>query len=169
MASSAAAPRQHDKRRFQTIYPQYIDANIPPSSGRRISLSHAVANPSLEEMMSALLSLGFKQCFVDPMKSLPSMQSKARLVPAPRGCVKVAIKAPQDEHYVKKSEFDQQTRAAVVDELPNRSTVMRRMAALIKERNPARPPVPNIEAIVAQAMAPQVTTKSSGPASSKKK
>ncbi len=167
--STPAVARQYDKRRFQTIYPQYIDANLHPSDGRRISACQAVANPSLEEIMSALLSLGFKECFVDPTKSLPAAQAQARMVPAPRGCVKVAIKAPSDQHYIKKSEFDTQSRAVMVEGLPNRSTVMRRVAALIKERNPVRPPVPSMEAIIAQAMGPLITTKAGAASSSRKK
>ncbi len=168
MASPAAA-RQYDKKRFQTIYPQYIDANLLPSDGRRISACQAVVHPTLEEMIAALHTLGFKDCFVDPMKSLPAAQAQARMVPALRGCIKVAIKVPIDQHYVKKSEFDMQTRAAMVESSPNRSTVMRQMAAIIKERNPTRPTIPSMESIVAQVMGPVITTKGAAAASSSRK
>ena len=167
----AAAARSYDKRRYQTIYPQYIDANLLPRDGRRLSVAQAVANPSLEEILGALLQLGFKDCFVDPTKSLPPAQAQARMVPAPRGCVKVAIKAPVDQHYIKKSEFDVQTRAVIVEDSPNRSTVMRQVAALIKERTPVRPPVPSLEGLILAAMGASSTGKAAvaAAASSRKK
>lgn len=139
MSRAPSASPPGNKRAYQTIYPQYLDANLLPREGRRLTATQAVANPSVEEILTALRDLGFSAAFVDLSKSLPCAQSQAKQVPAPRGCVKVAIKAPKEEHYIKKSEFDVETRLAIKEGFPNKMEVMRRVAEKIKAKNAVRP------------------------------
>lgn len=135
----AAKPNAKD---YQTIFPQYIDAQLAPSDGRRLTKAKAVANPSIEEILTAVKELGFAKAYIDPVKSLPAAQSQDRCIPPPRGCVKVQIKAPRSEHYVKKSEFDKETRAAIVDAVPTKAQLLVKIAELIKAKSAggARPP-----------------------------
>lgn len=71
------------------IYPQYIDATLTPSLGRRTTLQHAVAHPTLDEMFNAAKALGFTDVFADPTKSLPRAQSQPFCIPPLRGVIKV--------------------------------------------------------------------------------
>lgn len=128
-----------DKKKYQTIFPQYIDANLAPKDGRRLTKTQSVESPTLEEMVMALRQLGYNEVYVNPRASLPCAQSQLRQVPAPRGCLKVAIKLPVDVHYIKKSEFDVQTRGVAVEGLGNKSEVLRKMAEIIKARGITRP------------------------------
>ncbi|CUG87497.1 signal recognition particle 19, putative [Bodo saltans] len=128
-----------DKKKYQTIFPQYIDANLGPKYGRRLTKTQSVESPTLEEMVLSLRQLGYTEVYVNPRASLPCAQSQLRQVPAPRGAIKVAIKLPADAHYIKKSDFDVQTRDITVEGLPNKSEVLRRMAEIIKTRVVNRP------------------------------
>lgn len=138
-SSASGRPNEENKKNFQTIYPQYIDASLGPKDGRRLTKSQSVVCPTLEEMIVAARALGFQQSFIDPTKSLPCAQSQLRQVPAPRGCLKVAVKQPVDVHYIKKSEFDVQTRGCVVDGVINKYELMRKICEHIKAKGGVRP------------------------------
>lgn len=137
--TSSSNSKVYDKKKFQTIFPQYLDSSLAPAEGRRLTKSQSVQCPTLEEIVKALIHLGYRDVFVDPVRSLPCAQSQARQVPAPRGCVKVAIKEPTDVHYIKKSEFDVQQRASTVDGISSKMEVLRRISAIIKSNGQTRP------------------------------
>lgn len=138
-SSSSSSRGGYDKLKYQTIYPQNIDANLTPSEGRKITQCQSVVCPTLEEMLIAARNLGFADSFVDPTKSLPCSQSQLRQVPAPRGCLRVAVKAPASAHYVKKSDFDTQTRGLINEDIPNKYVVMRKISEMIKAKGGVRP------------------------------
>jgi signal recognition particle subunit SEC65 len=109
-------------RSAHTIYPQYIDATLSPEQGRRTTLQHAVAHPTLDEIFQALKHMGFTTVFCDPRKSLPKSQSQPYCIPPLRGVMKVVIKdGPSDG-----------AKAAVVAKDPNESSVLRGIADFIK-------------------------------------
>ncbi|KAG5507118.1 hypothetical protein JKF63_05864 [Porcisia hertigi] len=143
------APRLYDKKAYQTIYPQYIDSYLTPSEGRRVTKSQGVEHPTMEEILLALRVLGYKDVLVDQARSYPRSQSTPKFPTVPRGCIKVAIKTPVDEHYIKKSDFDTQTRNAVVANIESKQELLRRLAALIKENAPNRPTLATVEDVVA--------------------
>lgn len=143
------APRSYDKKAYQTIYPQYIDASITPSEGRRLTKTQGVEHPTMDEMLLALRVLGYKNLIVDPARSYPRSQSTVKFPMVPRGCIKVAIKTPLDEHYIKKSDFDTQTRNAVVPGIESKQELLRRVATLIKEKVPNRPQMASVEDVIA--------------------
>lgn len=145
--------RSYDKKAFQTLFPQYLDSNLTPSEGRRLTKAQSVSLPTLEEIASALSQLGYKEIIIDRSKSLPCSQGSDRFSVVPRGCVKVAIKRPVDEHYIKKSEFDTQTRNAVVPGIESKQEVLRRVAAIIKAKGGQRPEMPTVASILT-AMTP---------------
>jgi signal recognition particle subunit SEC65 len=109
-------------RSAHTIYPQYIDATLSPEQGRRTTLQHAVAHPTLDEIFQALKHMGFTTVFCDPRKSLPKSQSQPYCIPPLRGVMKVVIKDGPSEG----------AKAAVVAKYPNESSVLRGIADFIK-------------------------------------
>nr|CCC94419.1 unnamed protein product [Trypanosoma congolense IL3000] len=129
------APKSYDKRAYQTIFPQYLDSDLRPRAGRRLTRTQSVKDPSLKEIALALKELGYTDIIVDPSPSLPCSQSSATYVCAPKGCIKVAIKRPQGEHYIAKSEFDTQTRGVTVPDIPTKMELLRRVAAVIKSQH----------------------------------
>lgn len=131
-ATSAAEP---NKKTMQVIYPQYIDSNVPPREGRRVSLQHAVSSPNVNEIAEALKALGYSSIHYDRDRSLPCAQSQARMNPAPKGCLRVAIKTPSDEHYIRKSEFDTNTRGPVVASVPNKNRLLIKICEYIKRKH----------------------------------
>ncbi|GET88052.1 hypothetical protein, conserved [Leishmania tarentolae] len=142
------APRSYDKKAYQTIYPQYLDSYLTPSEGRRLTKSQGVEHPTMDEILHALRVLGYKDVIVDPARSYPRSQSTTKFPMTPRGCIKVAIKTPVDVHYIKKSDFDTQTRSAVVNNIDTKQELLRRLAALIKEKVPNRPQLATVEEII---------------------
>ncbi len=127
------------KTKFQTIWPQYMDSRLTPELGRRVSKKQGVPDPNPGEIQRALVQLGFADAFVEPAMSYPGAQSQWYCIPAQRGCVKVSIKAPASEHYIKKSEFDTKTRASRVEGLDSKHQVLVRVAEIIKELPDRRP------------------------------
>ncbi|CAJ1022154.1 SRP19 protein, putative [Leishmania lindenbergi] len=142
-------PRSYDKKAYQTIYPQYLDSNLTPSEGRRLTKSQGVEHPTIDEILHALRVLGYKDVIVDPARSYPRSQSTTKFPVVPRGCIRVSIKTPVDEHYIKKSDFDTQQRSAVMDSIDTKQELLRRVATLIKERAPKRPHLSTVEDIIA--------------------
>ncbi|KPA82930.1 hypothetical protein ABB37_02680 [Leptomonas pyrrhocoris] len=142
-------PANYNKKAYQTLYPQYIDSSLTPSEGRRLTKEQGVENPSMDEMLLALRVLGYKDVVVEPKASYPRSQSTSKFPMVPRGCIKVAVKTPMDEHYIKMSDFDTQTRSAVVAGIESKQELLRRMAALIKEKVPERPKMITVEEIIA--------------------
>lgn len=140
-ARAASAPaRSFDKRKYQTIYPHYLDANLKPAEGRRLTLAQSVHSPEAPEIVDALRRLGFTDCFFDHSKAFPRLQSSPLIVPpGPRGCVRVAIKAPLSEHYVRRSEFDTRTRGVLLESAPTKLEVLRQVAAIIRTNGRPRP------------------------------
>jgi signal recognition particle subunit SRP19 len=66
------------------IWPSYIDSQVPRSRGRKVSLSHAVPAPTVDEIVRAARELG-----LDPVveeKPYPRLwyQVRARVVVAKR-------------------------------------------------------------------------------------
>ena len=160
------AAKSYDKLKYQTIYPQYIDSSLLPREGRRVTKVQGVADPRNDEIIAALREIGFSDSFVDRTKSLPCSQSQARQMPAPRGCVKVAIKAPSSQHYVKKSEFDKQTRDLVVDGFETKGSVMRCVADIIAANRGTRESLePKRETAVATTAAAAATSVPNAPVS----
>ncbi|RHW68899.1 SRP19 protein [Trypanosoma brucei equiperdum] len=122
----------YDKRAYQTIYPQYLDAELTPHDGRRLTRTQAVDDPTTKEVVEALKELGYTDIFVEPSASFPRSQGSIKYIMPPKGCVKVAIKRPKGEHYIPKSDFDTQTRGVTVEDIPNKMELLRRVSALIK-------------------------------------
>ena len=142
-------PPNYNKKTYQTIYPQYLDSYLTPSEGRRLTKAQSVEHPSMDEILLALRVLGYTNVVLDPKASYPRSQSTDKFPVVPRGCVKVAIKTPVDEHYIKKSDFDTQTRNAAVDGIESKQELLRRIAALIKEKVPNRPKLVTVEEVIA--------------------
>ncbi|KPI89728.1 hypothetical protein ABL78_1108 [Leptomonas seymouri] len=138
-----------EKKAYQTIYPQYIDSSLTPRDGRRLTKAQSVALPSVDEMMLALRVLGYENALFDPKASYPRSQSSGKFPMVPRGCIKVAIKAPVEEHYTGKSELDTQTRHVTVPGIESKQELLRRIAALIKEKVPNRPRMTTVEEAIA--------------------
>ncbi|KAG5480634.1 hypothetical protein LSCM1_06338 [Leishmania martiniquensis] len=160
LAPAPMAPHSYDKKAYQTIYPQYLDSYLTPSEGRRLTKSQGVEHPTIDEIALALRLLGYKNILVDPARSYPRSQGTTKFPMVPRGCIRVAIKTPADEHYVKKSDFDTQRRGAVVDSIENKQELLRRIAALIKEKAPGRPQLATVaDVIAAYNLTPQPKTK----------
>jgi signal recognition particle subunit SRP19 len=142
-------PANYNKKAYQTIYPQYIDSCLTPSEGRRLTKAQGVDHPTMDEMLLALRVLGYTDVVVETKASYPRSQSTDKFPMVPRGCIKVAVKTPADEHYIKKSDFDTQTRNAVVPGIESKQELLRRIAALIKEKVPNRPKLITVEEIIA--------------------
>lgn len=49
-----------EAKRWQAIYPSYIDSKIKCSQGRRLGVSHCVPSPQLLEISDALRKLGLQ-------------------------------------------------------------------------------------------------------------
>lgn len=151
----------YSKLDFQVIYPQYIDACLTPKQGRRLTKQQAVCTPTVEEIILALQHLGYKKFIRESARSYPRSQSDAHFPIVPKECIRVAIKSPKSD-YIKKSEFDTQEREIVVESIPNKMELLRRIAAHIKATNPTRPQQQSVEAIVDQfpkAIMPSIKTK----------
>lgn len=127
-----------DKKKFQVIFPQYIDALLSPKQGRRLTKSQAVATPTIEEILASLHQLGYRTFVRDSGKSYPRSQGDPYFPLTPKECIRVPIKEPHDVHYIKKSEFDTQERASTLPDIPNKMELLRRIAACIKANNPTR-------------------------------
>ncbi|ORC92590.1 signal recognition particle subunit SRP19 [Trypanosoma theileri] len=134
-----ASSRSYNKLEYQTIFPQYLDANLTPSEGRRLTKTQSVENPQLEEIAVVLGLLGYKNFFIDRTLSYPRSQASSKYAFVPKGCVKVPIKRPQTEHYVRVSEFDSQTRGVTVEDIRSKQELLRRVAAAIKANGAPRP------------------------------
>eukprot|EP00796_Vickermania_ingenoplastis_P012325 gene12326-8456_t len=134
-----------NKTDFQLLFPQYIDAALTPRQGRRLTRSQAVNTPTIAEMLDALRALGYKRFIRDGGCSYPRSQGDAYFPLAPRECVRVAIKEPRDTHYIRKSDFDTEVRAAVVSGIETKMELMRRVAEYIKTTQPQRPSQPTVE------------------------
>lgn len=147
--SSAARPQVLDKKDFQVIFPQYIDATLTPQQGRRITKTQAVETPTVEEILQALHHFGYKKFVRDSVKSYPRSQADAHFPLVPKECIRVAIKHPRDIHYIKKSEFDKEERESVIADIPNKMELLRRIAKFIKTTHPERPKHPTIEQVIA--------------------
>ncbi|CCW71855.1 unnamed protein product [Phytomonas sp. Hart1] len=148
-----------EMKAMQTIYPQYLDAGLTPKEGRRLTKAQAVVNPSVEEIATALHELGFQKIVIMARKSLPRSQGSMRFAIVPYGAVKVLLKEPTDVHYIKKSEFDQQTRNPTVVGLESKHAVLKRVAALIKEKGGPRPLLPTPAEILASVAVNQPKVK----------
>ncbi|CCW65900.1 unnamed protein product [Phytomonas sp. EM1] len=148
-----------ESKTMQTIFTQYLDAELSPRDGRRLTKAQSVSHPTVEEIAAALRELGFKKITILPRKSLPRSQGSIKFTMVPYGAVKVQIKEPEVEHYIKKSEFDSQTRNPVVPGLESKHEVLKRVAALIKEKGWARPVLPTLAEILASATVNQPKTK----------
>ena len=96
-----------DKNQYQSLYPQYIDAALTVSGGRRVGKGIALENPTSLEMYQVADKLGVPVVF-EPAKCY------ARQSIAKRGRVKCLIKTPADAHRIKKSEFDTEDRTLIV-------------------------------------------------------
>ncbi|RNF07499.1 signal recognition particle subunit SRP19 [Trypanosoma rangeli] len=129
----------HKKLAYQTIFPQYLDANLTPSEGRRLTRTQSVENPQLEEIVVVLRELGYQDFFIERNLSLPRSQACNKYAIVPKGCVRVAIKRPQSEHYIRMSDFDTQTRGVTVQGIGSKQELLRRVAAAIKASCAARP------------------------------
>lgn len=67
------------------IYPAYFDANLTRKEGRRVPLSLAVPNPSLEQLFSTCKILGLNP-ELEPDKTYPrNISVKGRIVIDKRG------------------------------------------------------------------------------------
>ncbi|EAN89354.1 hypothetical protein C3747_18g120 [Trypanosoma cruzi] len=128
-----------NKLAYQTIFPQYLDANLTPAEGRRLTKTQSVENPQLEEIAIVLGQLGYKDFFIERTLSLPRSQASKKYAIVPKGCVRVAIKRPQSEHYIRMSEFDTQTRGVTVQGIGSKQDLLRRVAAAIKASGVPRP------------------------------
>lgn len=161
-AESRPPPRnvaREEVKHFQTIYPQYLDAELTQAEGRRLTKKQSVSTPGAEEIMLALRELGYKNIAFDPKKSYPRTQGSDRFPLVPRGCVKVQIKEPASAHYVKKSDFDSQTRAPVVPGLETKHQVLVKVAEIIKRKGAPRPTVPSVAELLAATTPNQPKTK----------
>ncbi|KEG11771.1 signal recognition particle subunit SRP19 [Trypanosoma grayi] len=142
----------YNKLAYQTIFPQYLDSNLTPSEGRRLTKTQSVENPQLEEIAVVLGTLGYKDFFIERKVSLPRSQSSERYAFVPKGCVKVAIKRPQAEHYVRMSEFDTKTRGVTVQDICSKQELLRRVAAAIKANGAPRPQPMTVAAATASIL-----------------
>lgn len=154
----------YDKHASQTIFPEYINAALTPRQGRRLTLAQSVMHPTLEEMVVALNHMGYRGLIVDQSRSLPASQGSDIFPVVPRGCIKVAIKSPVDAHYIKKSEFDTQTRESMVDGIDSKHQLLKRVAAYIKAQEGSRPQLKSVADIIATVpgavpQQPRVTNK----------
>ncbi|RNF07719.1 signal recognition particle subunit SRP19 [Trypanosoma conorhini] len=129
----------HNKLAYQTIFPQYLDANLTPGEGRRLTKTQSVENPQLEEIAAVLRKLGYQDFFIERGLSLPRSQASRKYAVVPKGCVRVAIKRPQSEHYIRMSDFDTHTRGVTVQDIGSKQELLRRVAAAIKASGAPRP------------------------------
>ena len=119
IAASGIKPQERpdvtdvEGKHYQTIYPQYLDQNLTTHQGRRLPKAKAVPGPMAVEIYKSCEMLGLPVMF-EPGKGY-SRNSTIR-----RGRVRVLIKRPRDEHYIKKSDFDEQTRGLVHPEIPSK-------------------------------------------------
>ncbi|KAH9589434.1 Signal recognition particle [Trypanosoma melophagium] len=134
-----ASSGSYNKLEYQTIFPQYLDSNLTPSEGRRLTKAQSVENPQLEEIAVVLRMLGYTDFFIERNLSYPRSQASSKYAFVPKGCVKVPIKRPKTEHYVRISEFDSQTRGVTVADIRSKQELLRRVAAAIKANDTPRP------------------------------
>ena len=69
-------PLSHD---HVVVYPVYIDANIKPFDGRKISKEDAIENPNPKVMLAAVQSLGFEAEFQEGVRYLRDFWRFGRL------------------------------------------------------------------------------------------
>eukprot|EP01064_Diplonema_japonicum_P018030 TRINITY_DN2663_c2_g2_i1.p1 TRINITY_DN2663_c2_g2~~TRINITY_DN2663_c2_g2_i1.p1 ORF type:complete len:155 (+),score=17.52 TRINITY_DN2663_c2_g2_i1:65-529(+) len=113
-----------DKKDYQVLYPQYLDANLTTGEGRRMPLAKSCECPSSVEMYQVCMQVGVPVIF-QPEKGY------ARQPTARRGRIKVLLKTPQDQHYIKKSEYDTATRSLINSQFPTKVALMAKMAEII--------------------------------------
>ena len=124
---------------YQVIYPQYINKKFTQELGRRIPISKCLDDPTPSEVFSACTALRLK-AVLEPTKGYPASQASLVEMPPVRGRVRVLFKQPLDKHYVRKSEFDTQTRNLVREDIPNKKTLLCLVADEIRKIR-ARSPV----------------------------
>ena len=124
-ASSIGGPLRH----YQIIYPQYLDRDRTPKEGRRVAKHRAVPGPTLDEIYAAVHQLGFTKCYVEGSKHYSRAQSAINF--SLPGRIRVEIKGPQEEHYVRKSEYDKQTRVVRNEDVPNKLALMNKVCDII--------------------------------------
>ena len=89
------------------------------NQGRRMPKEKCIENVLAIEMYQACLQLGVPVHLENKGYTRNSTVRRARL--------RVLLKAPMDEHYVKKSEFDEQTRQIINSEIPNKVCTKKRV------------------------------------------
>eukprot|EP01061_Rhynchopus_euleeides_P014972 TRINITY_DN25719_c0_g1_i1.p2 TRINITY_DN25719_c0_g1~~TRINITY_DN25719_c0_g1_i1.p2 ORF type:complete len:151 (+),score=67.57 TRINITY_DN25719_c0_g1_i1:163-615(+) len=112
-----------DKKKYQTIYPQYMDKLLTAGQGRRMPKEKCIENVMCIEMYQACIQLGVPVVMENKGYARASAIRRARL--------KVLLKSPLDEHYVKKSEYDTQTRDIINPDIPNKTVLMAKIAEII--------------------------------------
>lgn len=122
-----------DLKGHHAIFPQYIDANLTPAEGRRVTRKQAVATPVIEEIAIALEELGFKRVALNVSKSYPRSQGSSKFPIPPRGCVMVVMKEPASPN------ADQTARTAVVPALKTKHQLLVKVAECIKRKGGERP------------------------------
>ena len=125
-----SGPTPPDLKPFQVIYPQYINKKFTQELGRRIPISKALDDPTPGEIHMACAALNLKSVLEN--KAFPAAQSRDG--PPGRGRVRVLFKQPLDTHYVKKSEFDTQTRGLVRDDIPSKKVLLCMVADEIRKK-----------------------------------
>lgn len=154
-----------DKRDYQCIFPQYIDARLTARQGRRIPKALAVDIPTVDEMILALRRLGYTSIVRDTRSSYPRSQGDAAFTVVPRECVRVAMKQPANTYYIRKSEFDTATREPVISSIPTKGELLRQMAEIIRTTQAKRPVAPTVE----ETLAAQTAAMTPGGGKSNKK
>ena len=124
-----------------SLYPQYIDATLTPEQGRRTTAVNSVPHPTLDEMFVAVRSLG-ATVIGDARKSLPRAQSQPYCIPPPRGVLKVMIYKP-----------DGDGKTPINPEVPNKTTLLRKVAAFIANIPDRKVQVQNHAQLQASAVA----------------
>eukprot|EP00754_Rhynchopus_humris_P043322 Rhum_TRINITY_DN3147_c0_g1::Rhum_TRINITY_DN3147_c0_g1_i1::g.9747::m.9747/K03105/SRP19; signal recognition particle subunit SRP19 len=143
IAASGIKPQERpdvkdvEGKHYQTIYPQYLDQNLTTHQGRRLPKAKAVPGPMAVEIYKSCEMLGLPVMF-EPGKGY-SRNSTIR-----RGRVRVLIKRPKDEHYIKKSDFDEQTRGLLHPEIPSKKFLMEKLGEIIPLL-PSRQKQPNMQ------------------------
>ena len=100
----AGIPDGANKTEYVTIWPHYLNGNLSPEQGRRVTKKHAPAEPSVQEIFIVCSkTLKFRDVYVHPMKMYPRSQSQLYCVPPVAGCVYVNIdSAPEGSDIISK-------------------------------------------------------------------
>eukprot|EP00759_Apiculatamorpha_spiralis_P010719 PhF_6_TR17507/c0_g1_i1/m.26705/K03105/SRP19; signal recognition particle subunit SRP19 len=124
-------PTPPEIKHFQVIYPEYLNKKFTKELGRRVSQAKGLDDPTASEVHAACQALGL-QAVLEPWKGFPSSQARDP-VPAPRGRVRVLLKQPKDKHYIKKSEFDVQTRVLTNESIPTKGALLVQIADEVRK------------------------------------